>query len=311
VLAIRSAIKRGETTERAAYLDYASTAARPYARSTFALMLKRQEPEREDGEALTCADVLDRCRERSPVKPKILSLSPGGGLRVQAGALKVFDGGLTLTYARSAKPPLAIVLSSAGGYVSMEAVRFCARANVAIVALDRSHVFLTLIGGSMQANAAMLRAQVCIEPLPIARMIVAAKIESMARVGALSECGRFVTAFVTSVGDVEWVSSTSTPISIDSTTGRYRFVATRWRKIFSWFGEFTPVQWGAMGDYFCHRIGRELPPPGAQGIVLDFAKTPLTGLQEDDVATTNRRWAAACPTKFDGLNVPRNQAAAD
>jgi CRISPR-associated protein Cas1 len=185
VLAIRSAIKRGETTERAAYLDYASTAARPYARSTFALMLKREEPDREDGEALTCADVLDRWRERSPVKPKILALSPGGGLRVQAGALKVFDGGLT---------PLAIVLSSAGGYVSMEAVRFCARANVAIVALDRSHVFLTLIGGSMQANAATLRAQVCVEPLPIARMIVAAKIESMARVGALGECGRFVTA---------------------------------------------------------------------------------------------------------------------
>lgn len=39
--AIRLAIKQGLTNERAAYLDYAASAARPYARSTFSIMLRR------------------------------------------------------------------------------------------------------------------------------------------------------------------------------------------------------------------------------------------------------------------------------
>jgi CRISPR-associated protein Cas1 len=195
-VAIRAAIKRGETNERAAYLAYAASAARPYARSSFALILKRAiEPKPAEAEPVpTCRDVFDQWRERASVKPRILSLSPGGGLRVQAGALVVFDGGLKLTYTKAMKPPLAIVLSSAGGYASMEAVRFCVRMGVPIVALDRSHGFLTLVGSKAQANAVMLRAQVRAEPLPIARMIVAAKIESMTSVGAVGECGQFRTA---------------------------------------------------------------------------------------------------------------------
>jgi hypothetical protein len=42
VAAVRAAIDRGEQSERAAYLTYASTAARPYARSTFSVMLAKQ-----------------------------------------------------------------------------------------------------------------------------------------------------------------------------------------------------------------------------------------------------------------------------
>jgi hypothetical protein len=146
---IQVAIARGETTERTAYLAYAATAARPYARSTFALMLKRpfvadlQVESDDGGEPLQA--VLDRWRERSRVKPRILSLS-AGGLRVKASSLIAFDGPLTLTYSPASKPPLAIVLSAAGGFVSVEAIRFCARAGVAVVALDRAHGFLSLVG---------------------------------------------------------------------------------------------------------------------------------------------------------------------
>jgi hypothetical protein len=183
-------IDRGETTERAAYLAYAATAARPYARSTFALMLNRSnamvdEPNLES-ESESDGGALDRWRERSPVKPRILSLSAGGGLRVKAGALIAFDGPLTLTYSPASKPPLAIVLSAAGGFVSIEAIRFCARAGAAVVALDRAHGFLSLMSGAPKASAATLRMQVRAEPMPIARAIVAAKIDALRQAGALT-----------------------------------------------------------------------------------------------------------------------------
>ena len=40
VSAIRAKIAKGETTERGAYAAYASTAARPYARSSFDVLLR-------------------------------------------------------------------------------------------------------------------------------------------------------------------------------------------------------------------------------------------------------------------------------
>jgi hypothetical protein len=193
VAAIRSAIASG-ITERAAYLEYASAAGRPYARSTFSLMVRRKASPEPKHEPSTCAEIADRWRERVAVKPRILSLGPGGGLRVQAGALIVFDGATVLTYTKAAKPPLAIVLSSAGGFVSIEAVRFCARARCAIVALDRSHTFLTVMTPAAKASAVLIRAQCAADPLSIARAIVAAKIEAMRYAGALKVHENYMSA---------------------------------------------------------------------------------------------------------------------
>jgi len=190
IAAVRAAIDKG-SPERAEYAAYASRAARPYARSTFSTMLRadRAKPlalapslpsQGPEGDA---ADA--HWRERGPVKPRILSLSPGGGLRVQAGSLVAFDRERSLVYSPSAKPPAAIVLSSAGGFVSIEAVRFCVRAGVAIVALNRAHGFLSILTGPGSANAKLLRAQVASPPGAIARSIVAAKLASMAQAGAL------------------------------------------------------------------------------------------------------------------------------
>lgn len=190
--AIRAAIDKGATTERAAYLAYAATAGRPYARSTFSLMLRRDPISPPAGDTVKVNVASDKWLHTSPVKPRILSLSAGGGLRVLAGSMIVFDGATTLTYSKSAKPPLAIVLSTVGGFVSMEAVRFCARGNIAIVALDRAHGFLTVITGAPKASAAMLRAQVRANPVPIARTIVAAKITALRQVGAISSSEQFV-----------------------------------------------------------------------------------------------------------------------
>jgi CRISPR-associated protein Cas1 len=76
----------------------------------------------------------------------------------------------------------------------MEAVRFCARANIAIVALDRAHGFITVITGAPKANAAMLRAQVHADPFTIARTIVAAKIAALRQIGAISSSEQFISA---------------------------------------------------------------------------------------------------------------------
>ena len=198
--AIRTAIENGES-ERALYLAYASTAARPYARSTFSAMLRRKvepapkvEPERP-----TCAEIAERWRERVGVKPRILALGPGGGLRVQKGALIAFDSETRLTYTKAAKPPSAIVLSSAGGFVSIEAIRFCTRAHVAIVALNRGHGFLSLLTAAPSASAALMRAQARAEPLSLARAIVIAKLDAMRRAGALADVAPFITALASAL----------------------------------------------------------------------------------------------------------------
>jgi CRISPR-associated protein Cas1 len=204
--AARAAIASGAKTERAIYLEYAATAARPYARSSFTLFLKRgaplTKPRRDNGPPLS-----DRWRERAPVKPRIISLSPGGGLRVQAGALVAFDGERTVKYTRAAKPPLAVVLSSAGGFVSIEAIRFCARAGVAIVALDRAHGFLTVMTGAPKANAALIRAQAMADPLPIARAIVATKIEAMRHAGALARAEQFTPMAAMSLDQIRLIEA--------------------------------------------------------------------------------------------------------
>jgi CRISPR-associated protein Cas1 len=115
---------------------------------------------------------------------------------VHAGSLIAFDRERSLVYSPSAKPPTAIVLSSAGGFVSIEAVRFCVRTGVTIVALNRAHGFLSILSSGGQAHAKLLRAQVQSEPARIARAIVAAKIGAMSRAGALEHeaAGRFAAA---------------------------------------------------------------------------------------------------------------------
>jgi CRISPR/Cas system-associated endonuclease Cas1 len=122
-----------------------------------------------------------------------LSLAAVAGLRVQKAALVAFDAsGPPMRYTPASHPPSAIVLSSAGGFVSIEAVRWCARRGVSIVALDRAHGFLSVMTGAPKADARRLRAQVEAEPASIARAIVAAKIEALGRVGGLNpqEAGR-------------------------------------------------------------------------------------------------------------------------
>jgi CRISPR/Cas system-associated endonuclease Cas1 len=193
---IRDAIATGAISERLAYMQYASTAGRPYARSTFSLLVRRKAPPTIELETLTCTAALSSWRERANVKPRILSLGPGGGLRAQGGALIAFDGETTLTYTKAAKPPLAIVLSSAGGFVSIEALRLCARAKIAVIALNRAHGLISIMGAGAAANARLIRAQCALEPLPLARVIVAAKLNAMRCAGAVGDVTPFIGGLV-------------------------------------------------------------------------------------------------------------------
>jgi CRISPR-associated protein Cas1 len=183
---ICAAIDRGETTERAAYLTYAATAARPYARSTFALMLRNaangagieRAQDEPDSDAFWAV--------RLKVKPSIVTTcADNASLRVKGGALIVFDGAHSLTYAAGGKHPSAIVMAGWGGHVSIEAVRFCASHRIAVIALDWMHDFLMIMSPAPKASTAILRAQAMADPAWIARRVVQMKIESAGRVGAL------------------------------------------------------------------------------------------------------------------------------
>ena len=106
---IRAAIASGETTERRAYEAYASTAARPYARSSFDLMLRsRKSAEKHaappmfprSGQAPRRFDPRIKSGERkhvAPVKPSnVLTLiGESVSLSVNRGALIASGSNLT------------------------------------------------------------------------------------------------------------------------------------------------------------------------------------------------------------------------
>jgi CRISPR-associated protein Cas1 len=183
---VRAAIEQGTTTERAAYLAYAATAARPYARSTFALILRNAA----DGHAIERPQEAPNSdafwAARLKVKPSIVTTcADNATLRVKGGALIVYDGAHSLTYSAAGKHPSAIVMAGWGGHVSIEAVRFCASHRITIIALDWMHDFLTIMPPAPKSSAAILRAQVMADPAWMARRVVQMKIESAGRVGAL------------------------------------------------------------------------------------------------------------------------------
>ena len=159
---------------------------RPYARSTFALMLRNAANgaaiERQQDEP----DSDDFWIVRLKPKPSIVTTcADNASLRVKGRRAHCLDGAHSLTYAAGGRHPSAIVMAGWGGHVTIEAVRFCASHRIAVVALDWMHDFLTIMSPAPKASAAILRAQALADPTWIARRIVQLKIESAGRVGAL------------------------------------------------------------------------------------------------------------------------------
>jgi CRISPR/Cas system-associated endonuclease Cas1 len=234
---VRTAIEQGKATERATYLAYAATAARPYARSTFALVLRdaangtaiKRPQDEPDSESFWTA--------RLKVKPSIVTTcADNATLRVKGKALIVFDGAHSLTYAAGGKHPCAIVMAGWGGHVSIEAVRFCASHRIAVIVLDWMHDFLTIMSPAPKASAAILRAQAMADPAWIARRVVQMKIESAGRVGALpvAQARKLIeAASVGSVQDVMTVEAQAARVSWGeglSMTWRDGPVPSQWKQ---------------------------------------------------------------------------------
>ena len=208
--AIIAAIGKGETTPLRAYQDYAATAARPYARASFETFLQRHQrlgPSPEPGPAVPPAPhAIDAAADaesdafwgaRLAVKSRVVTTeADNASLTVKGGSLFVHDGERRLRYDAGARMPAAIVMAGWGGFVSVEALRFCASHRIAIVVLDWMRDLLTVMPGAPRAAAAMLRAQALADPAWIASRVVMAKIENAVRAGALArdEAMRFIDA---------------------------------------------------------------------------------------------------------------------
>jgi CRISP-associated protein Cas1 len=134
---------------------------------------------------------------RRAVKPRVVTAeADNASLIVKGGSLFVRDGDRCLRYDAGARMPAAIVMAGWGGFVSVEALRFCASHRIAIVVLDWMRDLLTVMPGAPRAAAALLRAQALADPAWIASRVVKAKIENTVRVGALAsdEAARFIDA---------------------------------------------------------------------------------------------------------------------
>jgi CRISPR/Cas system-associated endonuclease Cas1 len=179
---IRATIANGETTPRQAYEAYAACAARPYARSTWELLLKRPK-----AAPTTLFKIAEPWSELAPFKPSniLTTTSDRASLKVKGGALRVTDGTHELVYERRSVKPLAIVMVGWSGFVTIEAMRFCFDHGVAIIILDWTRDFLTIVAPPARQSAAMIRAQATIEPLPIAKALITAKLEAHAALGAI------------------------------------------------------------------------------------------------------------------------------
>ncbi|MFZ0604734.1 MAG: CRISPR-associated endonuclease Cas1 [Roseiarcus sp.] len=208
--AIIAAISKGETTPLRAYQDYAAMAARPYARASFESNLRKHQrlgPSPEPRPAAQPAPhVIDAVADaesdafwgaRLAVKSRVVTMeADNASLSVKGGSLFVHDGERRLRYDAGAKMPVAIVMAGWGGFVSVEALRFCASHRIAVVVLDWMRDLLTVMPGAPRVAAAVLRAQALADPAWIASRVVLAKIENSVRAGALArdEAARLIAA---------------------------------------------------------------------------------------------------------------------
>ena len=192
--ALSKAIDAGEVTALRAYAAYASVAARPYARASWEKFINksRRLPAQSKPKNHISVDDDDDTpnywNKLSPVKPaNVLTTIPEkASLSIKAGALYVNDGDRKITYEKRAIKPLAIVMTGFAGYVSIEAMRFCRDHSIAIIVLDWSRDFMTIVAPPAKQSGSLIRSQVACDPLPIAKAVIRAKIEAHANLGAIA-----------------------------------------------------------------------------------------------------------------------------
>jgi CRISPR-associated protein Cas1 len=201
-LAIIAALDKRETTPLKVYHDYASVAARPYARATFELLIakvKRESVVRPTRPNIVAPNALPSAPEQDdasdkfwanhlPIKPSVLTtVFDNASLRVKGGALIVHDGERRLVFEAAAPKPRAIVMCGWSGMVTIEAMRFTCDHKMALVLLDWSREFLNIVSAPGKTSAELVRCQVGADPVVVARAIIAQKIDAYLRVGAVAK----------------------------------------------------------------------------------------------------------------------------
>jgi CRISPR-associated endonuclease Cas1 len=190
---------------RRLYVAYASVAARPYARATWEMLLrkaqrgtekKRSQQEIKD----TCVgmdhkyanawSIQDTCLEWTPaVKPaNILTLSSDAPmLYVRGDCLNCRDDELILKYERRGHKPYAIVLTGWGGRITVGAMRFCAENDIDIIILDWGRDLMSVALTPAARAERIIRAQVNADKLSISKSLINAKVKAHFSLGAMGE----------------------------------------------------------------------------------------------------------------------------
>jgi CRISPR associated protein Cas1 len=228
VSAVRNAIASGETTALAAYRAYASTAARPYARSSWEVMLRSRKPAPIRPVTPPVPQKL-ASKSASPIKPSnVLTLTGENvGLSVNRGALHARDGEADRVYEPRSVKPKAIVLTGWGGVITLAALRFCAKHKIAVVILDGDRDFMTAMALPPRRAARIARAQLNVigsvdRSLTVAKELISAKIEAHGRLGAMdmTACAAAVARLKTAETARTLGQAPSTPITKPSSDAR-------------------------------------------------------------------------------------------
>ena len=184
------------------YRAYASTAARPYGRASWEGMVRRAgrvNKSAPDGTKDICTRVdqiyanawidgqtgVDYWEGRAPVKPAnvLTTVSDNARASVRGAALVVTDDDQKLVYEKRSVKPLCIVMTGWGGYVTIDAMRFCSDYNISVVILDWNRSYMTAVLSAPKHT--LIREQMAASPLSIAREIILAKVSEHAAVKAI------------------------------------------------------------------------------------------------------------------------------
>jgi CRISPR-associated protein Cas1 len=175
-----------------AWREYAATAARPYAWTTFAQYARRHMMDAGAWSLKRSKEKLTPWQDGARASPRVLVLGPYAALRVRSGALEIEHGPHndreTIRIDIDADPkPRAILFDSHGEFMTGEAIRWCARYSSNLALPGGPGRLITMVESALETKAktmtrmrdidpAIIRAQCAAHPVQIAREIVRAKI---------------------------------------------------------------------------------------------------------------------------------------
>jgi CRISPR/Cas system-associated endonuclease Cas1 len=179
--------------------------------------------------------------------------------------------------------PQAIVMTGWGGYITIEAIRFCTDYNIAVIILDWSRDLMSVVSPSVKQSGPLICAQATCDKLPIAKVLIQAKIEAHAKLGAISH-----TAAANAIASLNHAASIAAILIIEAQAARLAWVdhsiALQWREAGS-----VPKGWKL--PYGLRR--RMTATPGNKSTGAKAATDPINSMLNLALAVTIGRITAA------------------